>query len=742
LWTQVSAVGFNSVQKTYLERIQNFHGAPDAELSVAAEVSRLYDAFSALSDSPEDRFLQAAAVNNAVTMANKVNSLSQLISTLRNDAQNEIKATVSRVNDLLDQVSQINLEIQSATNFGRSTAIMEDKRSDAISELSQLMDISFFKRGDGVLVVQTNLGVELASTKATHLTFNPKPLSATTAYPQSAAGVFVGDPTAPYSVDVTARSPGGKLGGLLELRDSTFPKQMAQLDELAHKMAVRMNAQGLRLFTDASGNIPGDTPPDPTTLPDPTPVQYVGFSNVIRVNAAILADNSLIQRGTAVTDEPVQPGSNEVIRRVLQYALGDVSHQQAVGTLDMRSMATGGVDLQNWLGIFSENTINAGVGMAVFPSVADMVALADGALDPPTEEFQITFEESRTGTGPFTITVNLSNANAQPGANALEQVVAEINAQIAAAGVPASLDANASVGSNGQLVLNSRGTVTIDAAFGPTGIQQEGLIFIGISGGTYVPEDPYFDVQVGSDASVRIYIEPGDTEADLINKLILNPNGDAFNPVGDTTGVPGLAYDEATFLATGQLILRAGDDFNNPAFGGDLRIIGGTFRSDPTQAASPDIAVLGAGNSVNIVSALFGSFSLGPPMQDLSPIIDVGYGSETNGALTPPIPTVAFRHNYLGPLANISTGVIGVGSLLDYAQKLVNEQTQEIVSLETRLADEQSLHDVLQVQLTNESGVNLDEELSHLIIVQTGYSAAARVVTAVDEMFRELLNAF
>ena len=72
------------------------------------------------------------------------------------------------------------------------------------------------------------------------------------------------DPTTDPAVDITALMPGGKLGGLLELRDEIFPKQTAQLDELAHKLAYRFDQQGLRLFTDASGNVPADTAPDPT----------------------------------------------------------------------------------------------------------------------------------------------------------------------------------------------------------------------------------------------------------------------------------------------------------------------------------------------------------------------------------------------------------------------------------------------------------------------------------------------
>ena len=72
---------------------------------------------------------------------------------------------------------------------------------------------------------------------------------------------------------------------------------------------------------------------------------------------------------------------------------------------------------------------------------------------------------------------------------------------------------------------------------------------------------------------------------------------------------------------------------------------------------------------------------------------------------------------------------------------MVNEHTQELVLTQSTINDEETLQDLLQEQLSNESGVSIDEELGNLIVVQTAYSAAARVVTAVDELFQELLNA-
>jgi len=735
LWTQISSVGELDVQKTYLSRIEQFHGDPAKEISIAAELSKLKDGFAALSDNPGDSFLQASTLNQAVDTANKINDFADLINTLRNDAQNEIGTTVERVNDILVQIADLNNQIKANTNINRTTALIEDKRDDAIKELSGLIDISFFKRGNGVLVVQTNEGAELASDKYTALTFDPTPLSAQTYYPESAVGLYVGDPvTDPNgAVDITTHTPGGKLGGLLILRDTTFPKQMAQLDELAQKMAIRMEAQGLTLFTDAAGAVPTDTAPDPTTLPLPTPVTYVGFAAVMRVNQAILDDRTLLQNGTY--GATLNTGSNEVIRRVLQFGFGNVDYQQAENTdtnTQVDLLNTGGADLQSWLGLPSSNSLTGGRDLSAFTDVNALIASSNGTLSATNDSFRITFEETRTGLGPDSIDISLTAAQLQAGGNAAAQIVAEINAQIAALPVSAGLNAVASVSSNGQIVIKTSGTIEVDATNPVNPLTQTGLTFLGLSeniGAPIATTDPYFDVQVGNRNPVRITIEPGDTSAQLIAKL---------------QAVTGLAVDTTNFALDGILRMRPGNVFDTPEFGGDIKITGGPFSTNAASYGTPPAATIRTSldNGVNIASALFGTYTLlGAVVQNAGAVHDVTYGSDTDASLAAPIPTKSFRDSLLGPGANIQTGLIGSNALLDFSQKMINEQTQETVLLNARGEDEKALQDALQSQLMDQSGVNLDEELGHLITVQTAYSAAARVVSAIDDLFRELLNA-
>lgn len=739
LWTQISSVSANNIRAGYLSSIETFHGPPDRELSIASYISALQDEFIKLSDDPTNGFSLQATLNQAQSVAAKFNDYGRMITQMRQDVQEGIGTSVETINNLSEQIAQLNRQIKAATSLGRSTADLEDHRDEAIKKLSEELKVTYFTRGDGVIVVQTATGTELASDAASPLYFSSGIASPSATYPGALSGIFTNGPEGtPSAFDITRTNLGGKLGSLVELRDNTLLQYQAQMDELAHKLAQRFDAQGLRLFTDANGFIPADTPPDPSANP-PVGVAYTGFASSIRVNSAIIDNIQLLQQGTYTPEQPIPSGSDEVIRRVLDFTFGSVSHQHASGTINLNvNLPT--TDLQQWLGLHSSNTVSGSVNLGIYPEIDDGVAgndldLADLLADmfpgwPDDDQVNITFTDPRTGLADTTITLDLSDAALQtgPGINdALDQIIAEINAQIIAQGVPPEFLAQASRNDAGRLVLESRANIVIDAS-GAGGMGADALEAIGLSEGTFATQDPYFEIQIDDKNPVRIHLEPGDDINSLMDKM-------RWDPIAET-GVPGLhvSFD----AVSGFLTLRPGMDESNggPAYGGSLRLTSGTARTNG--ALNPDLAGLPQG--VNILSALFGSFSVnGTSVRENSPISDVLYGSETTAGSGIFVP---YRTQYLGAGANIRTNILTATNIVDYGQKIINRQTQDLVITQSTQSDETTLRDLLQRRLNDESTVNIDEEMSNLIVVQTAYAAAARAVTAADEMFQELLSAF
>lgn len=726
LWTQVSKVDYYDVQSTYLGRIDQFHGAPDANISVAAEVAQLQDAFAALADSPDDQFLLSDVVDQAQDTASKINDLADYYTELRNDAQDEANVVIQSINDLLEQIAELNSQVRFSKISGSTTAATEDSRDQAIKELSQLIEISVFSRGDGVLVVQTLEGVELAAQTATPIYFQPTPLSAQTSYPETAAGIYVTNPFEnANAINITERNLGGKLGGLIELRDQSFPKMIAQLDELAHKMALRFEAQGLRLFTDSTGSIPPDTPPDPSTDP-PTAVEYVGFASVMQVNSLVVEDHTLLQTGTY--GGTLQSGANDIIRRVIEYTFGGVEYQLAENSdtatsVDIRAAATGGTTLQDWLGLAPTNSIKSSLSLSNYASIADMVtaggAEAFGSAPNETDNFIIRFDDPDIGGGPYDIEIDLS-AVPSTGTSAAQDLVDYIMADADWANAVTDFNASVSVNADGQLVIESEGDIEIaNSAVDP--ISDLGFSFVGLAVSSSQAKDPYFDVQVGNKQPVRIYIEPTDTEVELLAKL---------------NAVDGLA---AQIDADGFLSLRPGDSFTNPDFGGDITVIGGPFSVSAASLGGTALGRTSLDDDVNVVQALFGTYRVVSPgvIEDVSPVTNISYQSETYAGSGVYVP---IRYEHLGPGASTSTEINESLTLKDYAQKIVNEVAQELALIDARAEDEDTLRSLLEQEFLDASGVNIDEELGNLIVVQTAYSASARVISAVDEIFDQLLS--
>lgn len=769
LWTQVSVSNLHDVQAQYLQQVQSFHGPPDKGFSIASKLTDLKNSFSALSDTPDDTQTLEATLNQAHITADKFNDYADLLTQLRNDAQNDLETSVIRVNGLIEEIVNINTQIRGSENIGRSVAGLQDERDIAIKALTEEIDISFFERADGVLVVQTRDGLELAGDEAHTLEFQNTPISALQYYPDTASALNLLNITNNRitTTDITERGVGGRMGGLIELRDSIIPSYQAQLDELAFQTANRFALQGLELFTDQSGLLPQDGIPDPNTLPTPTPVPYVDFARNMQVNVDIDNDITLLQQGTYNSDVPLPSGDNSVIRRVLEFAFGDVHYQEAQGTVDLLNIGAS-PDLQDWLGLDGTNQVTMGIDFSQFDNIGSPIlpppipapppqnevldVFQEFFLDPTRDQIRITFEEARAGSatfGPTTITLDLSDAEvftpAGPGITALDQIVNYVNNEIVLAGLTPD-QASISATPSGQLLFESIGNISFDATFDgvlfPEAMTPEAVAALGFTAattidptaGVFVTEDPSFTVQVGNADPVTITIEPGDTIVELEDKLTLN----LINP----DGVAGLFVEVDAI--TGELRLRPGVDDTNwvpipplttsPFFGGDITITSGPTTT--TGAANGAII-----DGVNVVSALFGNFSAGPPVANSSPITDVPYQYQEVVPVPPATATFTdIRNEFLGPNAAVSTDIFSATSIIDYAQKIVNATSQDYNQSLASFDDEDTLRGILQRQFSDESGVNIDEEMSNLIIVQTAYAAAARTVTAADEMFQELIN--
>ncbi|MEP3602596.1 MAG: flagellar hook-associated protein FlgK [Stappiaceae bacterium] len=81
------------------------------------------------------------------------------------------------------------------------------------------------------------------------------------------------------------------------------------------------------------------------------------------------------------------------------------------------------------------------------------------------------------------------------------------------------------------------------------------------------------------------------------------------------------------------------------------------------------------------------------------------------------------------------------GTIADYVNEVVSHQGEQAEDVNRQQSSSQIIFSSYEVQFEQSYTVNIDTELAFLVELQNAYTANARVLTAVQEMFDDLLNA-
>lgn len=80
-------------------------------------------------------------------------------------------------------------------------------------------------------------------------------------------------------------------------------------------------------------------------------------------------------------------------------------------------------------------------------------------------------------------------------------------------------------------------------------------------------------------------------------------------------------------------------------------------------------------------------------------------------------------------------------TISDYSGQFLSNTARLSAQSQTFYEDRQGIYDEVMAQISQTSGVNLDEELASLVVFQTAYNASARMIRAADELLQTLIDA-
>ncbi|HET6197160.1 MAG TPA: flagellar basal body rod C-terminal domain-containing protein [Acetobacteraceae bacterium] len=95
----------------------------------------------------------------------------------------------------------------------------------------------------------------------------------------------------------------------------------------------------------------------------------------------------------------------------------------------------------------------------------------------------------------------------------------------------------------------------------------------------------------------------------------------------------------------------------------------------------------------------------------------------------------------LGPTGSLNAPYTAPPTLAGIAATLLAAQAQGSATVSTQADTEQAVQTTLAGKLSSESGVNIDAEMSQMIVLQNAYGANARVISTIQTMWTQLLQA-
>ncbi len=243
-------------------------------------------------------------------------------------------------------------------------------------------------------------------------------------------------------------------------------------------------------------------------------------------------------------------------------------------------------------------------------------------------------------------------------------------------------------------------------------------------------------VSRGDDGRVAVATSDG--------RLLANAGGySALTFAGGASATIGLASVDPD---TGTLSQTAAD-INAAVTGGEIGGLLALRNTElPALRTTVENAAQAAADDINAAYAL--NASVGQTSPQATPlIVAVNGGFEVNAAIAaePASLAVARPSGGLPGGANDGSGAAAIAALGDAPSTQTAADAVTQIGAAARSAGERSataenFAAEIENRRLSESGVNLDEELSNLILFQRSYNANARVIAAVDELYQSLLN--
>lgn len=265
-------------------------------------VNDFFNGFRELSNNPESLASRTIVKESAVAMVNDFKRVVNQLESVQEDINNQIKTTTDEINQLSKEIADLNQRILHVENQGIKANDERDRREVVLKQMAEKIEITYAEGSDGQISVTAGStailvsGADAATLKARHTN------------ERNRVEIYYQAGEEKSYVNITNQLKGGRLGGVLEVRDQVIEDLLEKVDSLAFQVASEVNKAHIEGF-DRNGK--------QGVLFFDMPMGQRGAASLIGLNKTIAQDVSRIAAGS----KPNAPGDNTVANIIsgLQY---------------------------------------------------------------------------------------------------------------------------------------------------------------------------------------------------------------------------------------------------------------------------------------------------------------------------------------------------------------------------------------------------------------------------------------
>tara|TARA_R110000868_G_scaffold4155_8_gene25302 strand:+ start:43671 stop:45722 length:2052 start_codon:yes stop_codon:yes gene_type:complete len=238
LRVQISAMSDFDERNAFYGRMQDLFGSPGSDSSIGVSIADLATRMQALSASPENNSLMSEIISRAQLISLQFNQIAEEIESLRLEADTNISSAITTVNTQLERIQELNVRIAENLALGLGDSELRDQRDIALDEIAELIDVNYFERSNGEIVIFTDSGRPLLDRTA-------QTLSHTSASQFSPSITWDSGAVSTIDLggnDITSEIDSGAVAGWIAMRDTILPDLHSQFEELAQSFTHEINA--------------------------------------------------------------------------------------------------------------------------------------------------------------------------------------------------------------------------------------------------------------------------------------------------------------------------------------------------------------------------------------------------------------------------------------------------------------------------------------------------------------------